>query len=123
MTEHVVVAVDGGPASAAAFDWVVDRARTVEMRLEITTVVDINWFPQPNPDPVLAEDERIVDEAGKRVVTLDPFLMPGSLRIIEQMRHVSVHRVAGGDHVIRRRMARVVATAVASVSAHAADPR
>ncbi|SDS54507.1 alpha/beta fold hydrolase [Agrococcus carbonis] len=55
--------------------------------------------------------------------TLDPFLMPGGLRIIEQMRHVSVHRVAGGDHVIRRRMARVVATAVASVSAHAADLR
>lgn len=54
MTEHVVVAVDGGPASAAAFDWVVDRARTVEMRLEITTVVDINWFPQPNSDPVQA---------------------------------------------------------------------
>ncbi|SDS54565.1 universal stress protein [Agrococcus carbonis] len=68
MTEHVVVAVDGGPASAAALDWVVDRARTVEMRLEITTVVDIDWFPQPNPDPVLAEYERIVDEAGKRVV-------------------------------------------------------
>lgn len=49
--------------------------------------------------------------------TLDPFLMPGGLRIVEQMRHVSVHRVAGGDHVIRRRMARVVATAVASVAA------
>jgi len=49
--------------------------------------------------------------------TLDPFLMPGGLRIVEQMRHVSVHRVAGGDHLIRRRMARVVATAVASVAA------
>ncbi|WP_343917384.1 alpha/beta hydrolase [Agrococcus citreus] len=49
--------------------------------------------------------------------TLDPFLMPGGLRIVEQMRHVSVHRVAGGDHVIRPRMARVVATAVASVAA------
>lgn len=79
MTEHVVVAVDGGPASAAAFDWVVDRARTVEMRLEITTVVDINWFPQPNPDPVLAEygSEAGVREADVRIRWLQPSRNPG----------------------------------------------
>jgi pimeloyl-ACP methyl ester carboxylesterase len=51
--------------------------------------------------------------------TLDPFLMPGGLRIVEQMRHVSVHRVVGGDHLIRHRMARVVAAAVASVTSRA----
>ncbi|HEV7955687.1 MAG: alpha/beta hydrolase [Microbacteriaceae bacterium] len=44
--------------------------------------------------------------------TLDPFLMPGGLRIVEQMRHVNVHRVDGGDHLVRKRMARVVATAI-----------
>jgi len=46
--------------------------------------------------------------------TLDPFLMPAGLRIAEQFRHVTVHRVAGVDHVIRPRLARVVATAIAS---------
>ena len=44
--------------------------------------------------------------------TLDPFLMPGGLRIIEQMRHVTVHKVDGNDHLVRRRLARVIAAAV-----------
>lgn len=48
--------------------------------------------------------------------TLDPFLVPAGLHIVEQMRHVTAHRVNGGDHVIRKRMARIVATAVASLA-------
>jgi len=67
MSEKLVVAVDGGEASAAALDWVVHRARSVAMHVEVTTVVDIDWFPQVNADPVLLEHERIVDEAGKRI--------------------------------------------------------
>ena len=49
--------------------------------------------------------------------TLDPFLMPGGLRIVEQMRHVNVHKIEGGDHVVRKRTARVIAAAID------ADPR
>ncbi|HEV7741483.1 MAG TPA: alpha/beta hydrolase [Pseudolysinimonas sp.] len=44
--------------------------------------------------------------------SLDPFLAPSGLRVIEQLRTVTTHRVEGGDHVIRPRMARVVATAI-----------
>lgn len=44
--------------------------------------------------------------------TLDPFLHPAGLRIVESLRGVETHRVRGGDHVIRPRMARVVATAL-----------
>ena len=44
--------------------------------------------------------------------TLDPFLMPGGLRIVEQMRHVTVHKVDAGDHLVRKRLARVVAAAI-----------
>lgn len=66
MTEHVVVAVDGGSASESALDWAIDRARTIDMRLEITSVVDIDWIPQFGPDPVIAEHERIVAEAGAK---------------------------------------------------------
>jgi cis-3-alkyl-4-acyloxetan-2-one decarboxylase len=44
--------------------------------------------------------------------TLDPFLAPAGLRIVEQLRNVNVHKVEGNDHVVRKRMARVVATAV-----------
>ena len=47
---------------------------------------------------------------------LDPFLAPAGLKIIDQLRNVTVHRLQVGDHVIRPRMARVVAAAI-----HAAD--
>ncbi|WP_395640264.1 alpha/beta fold hydrolase [Pseudolysinimonas sp.] len=43
---------------------------------------------------------------------LDPLLHPAGLRIVENLRNVTTHRVQGVDHVIRPRMARVVATAV-----------
>jgi hypothetical protein len=44
--------------------------------------------------------------------TLDPFLTPAGLRIIEQLRGVTVHKVEANDHIIRKRLARVVATAI-----------
>lgn len=44
--------------------------------------------------------------------TLDPLLHPAGLRIVESLRSVIPHRVQGVDHVIRPRMARVVATAI-----------
>lgn len=44
--------------------------------------------------------------------TLDPFLAPVGIRIAEQLRGVTSHRVIGGDHVIRARLARVVAAAI-----------
>ena len=67
MAENVVVAVDGGMASNAALDWAIDRARTVDMHLEITTVVDTDWIPRVDPDPVLLEHDKVVVEAAKRV--------------------------------------------------------
>jgi len=42
--------------------------------------------------------------------TLDPFIMPAAIRILEQMRNVTVVKVAGADHLIRRRMAKAVAS-------------
>lgn len=44
--------------------------------------------------------------------TLDPFLTPAGLRIVGQLRNVTMHKVEANDHIIRHRMARVVATAV-----------
>jgi Lysophospholipase len=43
---------------------------------------------------------------------LDPFLAPAGLRIVEQMRHVTVHRVGANDHVIRARLAKAVAKVI-----------
>ena len=44
--------------------------------------------------------------------SLDPFLAPSGLRVVEQLRNVTTHRVEGGDHVIRPRMARVISAAI-----------
>ena len=44
--------------------------------------------------------------------SLDPFLAPTGLRVVEQLRNVTTHKVDGIDHVIRPRLARVVATAI-----------
>jgi cis-3-alkyl-4-acyloxetan-2-one decarboxylase len=48
--------------------------------------------------------------------TFDPLLVPGALRIVERMRNVTVHKVNGEAHLIRKRMARVVAAAIRSLS-------
>ena len=42
----------------------------------------------------------------------DQFIAPGTMRIIEQMRHVTMHRVEVNDHLLRKRLARAVATVI-----------
>ena len=44
---------------------------------------------------------------------LDPFLAPGGIAIVEQLRHVRSHRVSGVAHVIRPKLAAAVAQVVA----------
>lgn len=43
----------------------------------------------------------------------DQFMAPGTLRIIEQMRHVTTHRVELNDHIMRPRLAKALAEAIA----------
>jgi pimeloyl-ACP methyl ester carboxylesterase len=43
--------------------------------------------------------------------TFDPLLAPAGVRLLERLRGVTTHRVLGVDHVIRPRMARVIAAA------------
>ncbi len=45
MTERIVVATDGGAASHASLDWVIDRALTAPCEVELVTVEDLNWLP------------------------------------------------------------------------------
>lgn len=44
--------------------------------------------------------------------SIDPFLAPAGIKLAESMRRVTAQRVEGGDHVIRKRMARAVAAAI-----------
>ncbi|GEP28379.1 MULTISPECIES: alpha/beta fold hydrolase [Cryobacterium] len=45
---------------------------------------------------------------------LDAFIAQGSMTIIERMRHVTMHRVEANDHIIRRRLARVLVNVIDS---------
>lgn len=44
--------------------------------------------------------------------SLDAFIAPGGMRVIERMRHVTMYRVEANDHLIRPRLARVLARAI-----------
>ena len=44
---------------------------------------------------------------------LDPFLAPGGIAIVEQLRHVRSQRVSGVAHIIRPKLASAVATVIA----------
>jgi len=43
---------------------------------------------------------------------LDPFVFIGGITIIGRMRHVTIHRVDANDHLIRKRLAKVVAQVI-----------
>ncbi|GAA1686117.1 alpha/beta hydrolase [Microcella alkalica] len=45
---------------------------------------------------------------------LDPFLAPSGIGIVEQLRHVTTHRVSNVAHIIRPRLAQAVARVLAS---------
>ena len=68
MVERVTVAVDGGPASSAALAWVIDRARTVEMTIELTTIINADSERQPDGQPGSSvQRTTALEEATQRV--------------------------------------------------------
>ena len=78
MVERVTVAVDGGTASEAALSWVIDRAKTVKMYLEITSVVGLDselpvpddpHFHTPFEDALASAQHRVQTEAPGLAVT------------------------------------------------------
>ncbi|MEO8095971.1 MAG: hypothetical protein ABI632_13720 [Pseudolysinimonas sp.] len=82
-------------------------------------ISEANWRPFAlSLENLVEKQTTISDLAAVRVPahvvwgSLDPLLTPSGLRIVEQLRGVESHRVDGGDHVIRPRMARVIATAI-----------
>ena len=69
MAERVIVAVDGGPAGDMALEWVIDRAKTVELFLEITAVVPIDLDAPLGPDAEFRGDYEDALLAAKKKVT------------------------------------------------------
>ncbi|MET0956083.1 MAG: alpha/beta hydrolase [Cryobacterium sp.] len=80
--------------------------------LELT---DENWAPFVKSLEHCIESQTMVsDIAGLRQPVdliygaLDAFVAPGSLRVVERMRHVTTHRVEANDHIVRSRIAKVL---------------
>jgi pimeloyl-ACP methyl ester carboxylesterase len=73
------------------------------------------WTPFVKSLEHCIESQTMVsDIAGLRIPVdliygaLDAFVAPGSLRVVERMRHVTTHRVEANDHIVRSRIARVL---------------
>ena len=94
MVERVIVAVDGGPASAAALSWVIERARTVEVAVEITTVAGIGTgFPLGAEGDFRAIHDQIVADAADSVRTAAPDLVV-STRVRFGLPHEAIVRAS-----------------------------
>jgi len=64
MVERVVVAVNGGAESDAALTWALQRAGSVPVALDITTVIEMSSTPPPDAEQTLRPlYERVLREA------------------------------------------------------------
>ena len=103
-------------------DFTILNARVLARLLPIKGVFEItekNWDPFVKSLENCIERQTVVSDLARVRVpievvygSLDAFIAPGSLAVIETMRHVSMHRVEANDHIIRKRLARVVAAAI-----------
>jgi pimeloyl-ACP methyl ester carboxylesterase len=78
-------------------------------------ITEDNWTPFVKSLENCIESQTVVTDLAQIFVPVDviygafdAFIAPGSLSVIERMRHVTVHRVDGNDHIIRPRLARVL---------------
>lgn len=97
---------------------VLARLMPVEGLLEVS---ERNWVPFVKSLEHCIEQQTVVgDIASLRLPvdvvygSLDAFIAPGALTVVERMEHVTMHRVAVNDHLIRPRLARVLAAVIDS---------
>ena len=97
-------------------------AAFVERLLPIPKAMDINertWTPFVKSLEHSIESQTTVSDLASVTApieivygSMDQFRSDGVLRIVERMSGVTTHRVVGSDHLIGKRLARVVATAI-----------
>ncbi|MEO5921788.1 MAG: alpha/beta hydrolase [Pseudolysinimonas sp.] len=103
-------------------EFTIRAARSLALLSPIKNLLDVterNWRPFVLSLQNSIETQTTLSDLASVAVpvelvygSLDPLLAPAGIQIVEQLRHVTSHRVQGGDHVIRDRLARVVATAI-----------
>ena len=105
------------------------NAAVIARLLPIKGVFEIteqNWVPFTKSLERCIERQTVTGDVARVRVPVDlvygrfdAFIAPGALATIEAMRHVESHVVRANDHLIRPRMARVVAAAVEASTATA----
>jgi pimeloyl-ACP methyl ester carboxylesterase len=87
----------------------------------IFAITEKTWTPFIKSMEHCIESQTVVsDIASLRVPVdviygaLDAFIAQGSMTVIERMRHVTMHRVEANDHIIRKRLARVLVKVIDS---------
>lgn len=103
-------------------DFTLQHAAIVEKFLAIPKAMDINertWIPFVKSLQNSIESQTTVSDlasvkAPVEIVygSFDQFASEGSMKIVSRMRGITVHRVAASDHLIGKRLARVVAEAI-----------
>lgn len=85
----------------------------------VLEVTEENWTAFTKSLEHCIEQQTVVTDIASLSVSvdlvygaLDAFIAPGSLTVIERMRHVTTHKLAINDHIIRPRLARVISRAV-----------
>jgi len=97
-------------------DFTISNAARIGRALQISSIFEIserNWDAFTLSLKNCIESQTTVSDIAAVQVhidvvygALDQFIAPGTLRIIEQMRHVTMHRVEVNDHLVRKRLAR-----------------
>lgn len=87
----------------------------------VLDLTDTNWAPfMLSLQNAIESQTTLTDLARVHVPVdlvygaLDPFLAPGGIAIVEQLRHVTSHRVPGNAHWLRHRLAEAVAAVINS---------
>lgn len=103
-------------------DFTIGSAATLANFFGLNDVLEVserNWIPFTLSLKNCIESQTTVsDIAAVRVPidvvygALDQFITPGTMNIIEQMRHVTMHRVEVNDHLVRKRLAREIAKVI-----------
>ncbi|ANP73666.1 alpha/beta fold hydrolase [Cryobacterium arcticum] len=87
-----------------------------------------NWTPFVKSLEHCIESQTMVSDIASLHVpvdliygALDAFVAPGSLRVVERMRHVTTHRVEANDHIVRSRIAKVLVRVIDGTPGPATD--
>lgn len=103
-------------------DFTIASARSIGKFFQLADVLEVserNWTPFMLSLQNCIESQTTVSDIAAVKVPIDviygaqdQFIAPGTMRIIEQMRHVTMHRVDISDHLVRTRLAKTVAAVI-----------